>query len=466
MSEAESQSSAVGESKPELQNTHEHRGLARLIIRWFVRGYYPRIEITGGDLIPQSGPILLCANHANSLLDPVVIGIVCRRPVRFMAKAPLFKHPILGPPMTALGMVPAYRGSDDTKSVRRNLESLDIGAQILIDGHAMGIFPEGKSTDQAHLEMIRSGAARMATQAVEGGAKGVMIVPVGINYQRKERFRSSIWVHVAEPIDVDAAMAAHDFEERKARRALTTELQERLKSVIIHLDEPQWESWLEDLEILVPPREKTPNTPSSILARRKRIAEAINHFLQTDRSRAESVADQIEDYRNSVHASGLQVDSMVLSQRGLMPVLRLLGHLVTLLLLMAPALLGTIYHFIPFFLVRKIAGRMDQPGRKTIATHRVIVGVPLYLLWYIGMTIGLMFCNTLVAWLTLVAAPFSGVIALYYWRLTGQAVRMAWQQLKMALAPGRLNELRGQLQTLRKRLGELSEEYVEVSPPT
>ena len=303
MSEAESQSSAVGESEPELQNTHEHRGLARLIIRWFVRGYYPRIEITGGDLIPQSGPILLCANHANSLLDPVVIGIVCRRPVRFMAKAPLFKHPILGPPMTALGMVPAYRGSDDTKSVRRNLESLDIGAQILIDGHAMGIFPEGKSTDQAHLEMIRSGAARMATQAVEGGAKGVMIVPVGINYQRKERFRSSIWVHVAEPIDVDAAMAAHDFEERKARRALTTELQERLKSVIIHLDEPQWESWLEDLEILVPPREKTPNTPSGILARRKRIAEAINHFLQTDRSRAESVADQIEDYRNSVHAS-------------------------------------------------------------------------------------------------------------------------------------------------------------------
>jgi 1-acyl-sn-glycerol-3-phosphate acyltransferase len=165
------------------EKTVEHRGLMRLLARWFVALYYPRIEITDSQRIPQTGPVLLCANHGNSLIDPVISGIAGRRPVRFMAKAPLFDHPLLGPPMSALGMVPAFRGSDDARQVRRNLESLDVGAKVLADGYAMGIFPEGKSTDQAHLEMIRSGAARMALQAVELGAKGLQVVPLGLTYE-------------------------------------------------------------------------------------------------------------------------------------------------------------------------------------------------------------------------------------------------------------------------------------------
>ncbi|MDC0936987.1 1-acyl-sn-glycerol-3-phosphate acyltransferase, partial [Pirellulales bacterium] len=89
------------------ESAHEPRGMLRNLARWLVQTYYPNIEITDAELVPQSGPVLLCANHANSLVDPVMIGIAARRPVRFMAKAPLFEHPVLGPPMRALGMIPA-----------------------------------------------------------------------------------------------------------------------------------------------------------------------------------------------------------------------------------------------------------------------------------------------------------------------------------------------------------------------
>ena len=140
----------------------EPRGIVRWLARWIVRRYYPLAETLNAERIPQTGPVLLCANHGSSLIDAVMIGIAAGRPVRFMAKAPLFDIPILGRLMKAVGMIPAFRGSDDSKQVRRNLESLDIGANVLIEGKAMGIFPEGKSTDQAHLEMVRSGAARMA----------------------------------------------------------------------------------------------------------------------------------------------------------------------------------------------------------------------------------------------------------------------------------------------------------------
>ncbi|MFT7634230.1 MAG: glycerol-3-phosphate O-acyltransferase/dihydroxyacetone phosphate acyltransferase, partial [Mariniblastus sp.] len=144
--------------------------LARRVARRLVKIYYPHIKLTGAALIPEAGPVLFCGNHPNSLVDPLVIGIASGRPVRFMAKAPLFKTPVLGPIMYGLGMIPTYRGSDDSKQVRRNLESLDSSIQFLVEGHAVGIFPEGKSHDAVQVEMVRSGVARIAVQVVERGA--------------------------------------------------------------------------------------------------------------------------------------------------------------------------------------------------------------------------------------------------------------------------------------------------------
>ncbi|MFL2864678.1 MAG: 1-acyl-sn-glycerol-3-phosphate acyltransferase [Pirellulaceae bacterium] len=84
-----------------------------------IKKYYPKVQITGAEQIPSDGPILFCANHPNSLIDPVLIGITAKRPVSFMAKAPLFKTPILGSIMHALGMIPAYRGRDDSSQVKK-----------------------------------------------------------------------------------------------------------------------------------------------------------------------------------------------------------------------------------------------------------------------------------------------------------------------------------------------------------
>ena len=68
----------------------------RKLVHRLIKRYYPKIQITGAEQIPSDGPILFCANHPNSLIDPILIGITAKRPVSFMAKAPLFKTPILG----------------------------------------------------------------------------------------------------------------------------------------------------------------------------------------------------------------------------------------------------------------------------------------------------------------------------------------------------------------------------------
>ena len=93
--------------------------LLRRLIRRLIRFYYPVIRVTNAERLPREGATLYIANHPNSLIDPVLIGITTNRPVRFMAKAPLFKGRLLGALLRSVGMIPAYRASDDKSSVRR-----------------------------------------------------------------------------------------------------------------------------------------------------------------------------------------------------------------------------------------------------------------------------------------------------------------------------------------------------------
>ena len=435
--------------------------------RWFVRKalhvYYPRIAVEGRDRIPATGAILFVANHPNSLMDPAVIGFTAQRPVHFFAKAPLFDVPVFGALMKALGMVPAYRGQDDKASVRKNLETLELGAKYLAQGAAVGIFPEGKTHDREGVEQVRTGAARIAASAVQGGA-ALLIVPLGLNYERKERFRSSIWVRVGEPIDAAKIFREHEGEERKAMRQLTEEIDARLKQAVVHLDEERWQPFLDELEVLLPPAKFDASDSIAALRQRKVLADAINHFFSTDRARAESVGGALEQHRAQAAAAGLSVISPALR----LGLARLTGRLVLdtlrLLLGLLPAGAGMLHHLVPFAVTRGIVQLVKHPGRPTIAQNRLMIGLPVYALWYalvwrfIAHHHGALF-----AWLWTALMPCAGVAALHYaWRVR-TAGRAWWQELKMIFRPAELRRLRQSHVSVRRQLEKLKAEYLALS---
>src|SRR5881394_3596689 len=179
------------------------RPIARCLVRRVVRLYYPTIELSGAQSIPTNGPILLAANHPNSIIDPVLVGLAAPRPVHFLAKAPLFQVPIFGQVLYALGMLPIHRACDDPGKLRHNVDALAAAASRLTQGNAVGIFPEGKTHDLTRVEVVRTGAARIAVQAARQGARGLKLIPLGLNYERKERFRSAVWIRVGTPINVE-----------------------------------------------------------------------------------------------------------------------------------------------------------------------------------------------------------------------------------------------------------------------
>jgi 1-acyl-sn-glycerol-3-phosphate acyltransferase len=437
--------------------------IARWGIRKLIRLYYPKIEVSGGQHIPRTGPVLLAANHANSLIDPVIVGIAANRPVRFFAKAPLFDTPVLGRLMRALGMLPAFRGQDDGAQVRRNLESLHNAAEALTQGAAVGIFPEGKSHDSLKLEQIRSGAARMAVQAVQNNARDLKLVVVGINYQRKQLFRSAIWVRVGRPITVARFMAMHG-DDRKAVRELTEEIEARLRHVVIHLKEPSFEPFLDELELLLPPARVRGHVSVSALRQRKRLADAMNHFHEQDRAHAEEMARMIGEYLSHLNAAGLNSRSPVMRFRKWKLSLALSLEALWLAFWFPSAFLGALFHIAPFTITRALARKVED-GPTTTALTRLGVGLPIYALWYVGAWWAVRsYFLPWVAWSAVLLMPFAGMLALTYAHRARNITRNWLNQLRALTKPGQLRELRSEPAVLRTNLGGFVKEYTRAFP--
>ncbi len=436
--------------------------MLRHLARFSVRRYYSAIEVSGRDRIPTSGPVVFVANHPNSMFDPALVGLTVIRSVHFVSKAPLFDVPVLGTLMRALGMIPAFRGRDDATQVERNFGSLDAAAEWLVRGEAVGIFPEGLSHDLPRVEQVRGGAARMAISATRAGAR-VTVVPIGLNYECKEQFRSSVWVCIGEPIDVSTRLPAWGEDERRAVRELTNEIDRGLKKVVVHLNEEAWGHFLPDLEILLPPSSEFVMVPGAPLRQRKRIADAMNYFLATDRKRAEVMPAIIGRYRAALSDERISLRSDVMRWRGRRLFLRMTRQAAWLTISLLPALVGIVHHALPSGLVYLLANRLKQPGRDTLALCRILLALPLFTFWNVAVWIWLaLWLQPWLATLWTVLMPFLGLRALLFVRVARRELPALWHECRLLLKPERLRELSRHQLEVRHQLRLLSSEYAQI----
>jgi len=444
-------------------NSRRNFSPVRTAVRALVRIYYPKIEISERQRIPTFGPALLVANHANSLIDPVILGLTAARRVHFLAKAPLFEIPVFGRALRALGMVPAYRGSDDPTQVKSNLKSLSAAADFLQRNEAVGIFPEGKSHDATKVDRVKSGAARIAVAAFKNGADSLTIVPVGINYERKESFNSSIWVRVGEPISMSDWVAKQTGDDHQILRALTTEIDRRLKEVVVHLNEESWEPFLRDLEILVPPKNK--KQPVAAIRQRKRIADGINYFAEHDRHRVARVAVGIKRFREKLDSLGVKMNSPLFWSRGWRRPLRMFWNTLWLILVSIPAFLGAAHNILPFCLVRGITSLLRQPGKMTLSLARLGIGIPIYGAWYFLVWRWMAgYFLPWIAWTWVAIMPFAGVLALTYFLRAKQNLRVWKEHFLLLTNQSKVARLRADQDVLRAQLSELNAAYSKISP--
>jgi 1-acyl-sn-glycerol-3-phosphate acyltransferase len=155
------------------------------IVRW-----WGRLEVSGLEHMPSSGPVLLAGNH-DSYWDPVTVGIAAlpRRQIHALAKSSLWKVTGLGRVLDGMGQIPIDRGAGDVHALDRAISELRRGACI-------GVFPEGTRSLGRELR-ARSGFGRLAAAVPE--AEVVCCTVVGTAEIARFPKRPRVAVHFFRP---------------------------------------------------------------------------------------------------------------------------------------------------------------------------------------------------------------------------------------------------------------------------
>jgi 1-acyl-sn-glycerol-3-phosphate acyltransferase len=127
-----------------------------------------RLEVSGVETLPASGPLLLIGNH-DSHWDPVMIGIAARnrRMIRALAKSTLWDVRGLAPILNGMGQIPIVRGAGDAQALANAVEALRGGSCI-------GVFPEG-TRSKGKVMRARSGVGRLALEVPEAHVSCVAV---------------------------------------------------------------------------------------------------------------------------------------------------------------------------------------------------------------------------------------------------------------------------------------------------
>src|SRR5690242_4299414 len=130
------------------------RNAVTAVVRLILRIFFRRIELVGLEHVPEHGGVIFAVNHPNGLIDPLFLLSFVPRPISFLAKAPLFRYPLIGFLTRALESIPVYRKQDNVKGT--NAETFARARTLLARGGSIAIFPEGTTHSDAKLRELKT----------------------------------------------------------------------------------------------------------------------------------------------------------------------------------------------------------------------------------------------------------------------------------------------------------------------
>ncbi len=362
--------------------------MSRHFIIWLFRTitntFFRRIDIVGAENVPAEGPVIFAGNHPNALMDGWLLTAQCGRwPLHFMANAKLWKYKLLAPLLDASGAVPVYSREEHGDDAD-NSEAFDKLYKVIESGNCMGIFPEGVSHTESQLTKLKTGAARIALAVAERGNTDVSIVPCGLNYIHRHRFRSQVLLEFGTPIVVDKRWAAeYRSDDPGTVRKLTDHLANALLNVT--LNAPDWNTlrFVQTARRLYKP--KTADlTPGQYVELNRRFVDGYVAVAEEPELRA--FRADVENYQARLDMLGLK-DYQLRNPVTLGHAFRkVLLRSLTMLALLPLAIPGALLH-LPVGWIAATVGERFSYEMDDIATLKVFATILLLPLLYISIAI-------------------------------------------------------------------------------
>ncbi|HEX5814526.1 MAG TPA: lysophospholipid acyltransferase family protein [Methylomirabilota bacterium] len=401
----------------------------RAIARFWLWFFFKAVDTRHAERVPRAGPVLLCANHPNNLIDSLVLGAVLARKVHYLATATLFRHPLLRRFLLAAGAIPVWRRQDSARGAAGrdpaapdpNADMFAACAAAFEQGAVVAIYPEGTTHAEARVQRIKTGAARIALGWESARPGTLAMIPVGLTFEARKSFRARVLVSFGEPLPVGAYVEAYRADPVKGIDALTTHLQEAMEAQVVNvarIDDARLLRAVEELyrdvlarEVMelrgLAPRQVDP------LRLSQSIVEAIGWFKAREPARVEALWQRIQAYR-SLLAQHRVRDDTVRARRERLPAHARLVYSWDAVAGFPLFVYGALGNALPYLLPRMLAQRLA--GKETdYATIRLLASIVAYPLFYaLETALVLRLAGSTAAVIFAVSLPISGVIAYRY----------------------------------------------------
>lgn len=197
-------------------------------ICWLTVKIFGRMKSHNSENVPRKGGVILAPNHV-SFIDPPAVGSgINFRSVHFMAKIELFKIPVLGFLIRAVGAFPVKQHTADRAAIRQALDYLKKGELVCI-------FPEGTRSPDGKLTEAQPGLGMVALKA------RVPVVPAALIGTDKMLPRHSIFFHFAKVrIVYGKPLTFDDLYDKGMDREAIAQVGDRVMAAIRELQE-KWD---------------------------------------------------------------------------------------------------------------------------------------------------------------------------------------------------------------------------------
>jgi len=162
--------------------------------------YFKKIRVYDYENVSPDKPLIICANHGNSFLDAILMAVIFKRDLHFLARADAFNTPFKRWFLGNINMMPVYRIRDGREILKNNDAIFNRCQQILENNGAILIFPEGNCVVEKRLRTFKAGFVQLAYSCKK---QALQVLPVTINYSKPLEFYSQVSFKFQNPIDVE-----------------------------------------------------------------------------------------------------------------------------------------------------------------------------------------------------------------------------------------------------------------------
>ena len=324
---------------------------------WFcTRVYFRKITVFHPERMPANGPVLYLGLHRNGAVDGFIYHTLVGQ-ARFLISIQLRKNPVS---RLFFDGIEVTRQKDEGNKAQ-NYEALRQCLQVLRDGKSLFIFPEGTSSLGPRHLPFKSGAVNILLHFLAEG-RALQVIPLGIHYACPWEFRSKVEIVVGKAICTDLPEGLSPLGEIKEMKR---RCERALGEVGINVDTPARQENIQQLAYIA-----TLGTNRSYFAALKQLENGIPAGIQSE---WEEIQSELSRHRLLRH-----------QQVPLFPTTLVALYLLRLIVTSPIVLLAMLLNAPPL-LAGWWAGQKFSDGPNVISLWKILVGLPLFVIWTTAM---------------------------------------------------------------------------------